>query len=111
MAEDKAAKTTAATQGNDHDKVAMLSIGKDGTPDQHDPEIIGNKEFALDATKRQFRENAVSAVDTELRSVGAPAGEELKPDPATEELRKAQDKAGDAAETAAEKVVNALHKG
>lgn len=114
--ETQAEKATAATQGSDHDKVAMLSIGKDGVPDQHEPEIIGDKEFALDATKRQFAENAASAVDVEKRAeldlISGAGGEQLKKqDPAIEELQKAQEKAVKSAESAAEKVVDSLHKG
>lgn len=108
---EKAAASTSATQGNDHDRVAMLSVSRDGSPDQHDPEIIGDKEFAAEATKRQFAENAVSAVDAEKRDVAAGGGEEVSQDPSIEDLQKAQEKAAKSAEKAAEAVVDSLHKG
>jgi hypothetical protein len=47
----------------DHDRVQMLSLKADGTPDQHNPEIIGDKDVALEAAKEQFKQQAVSAAD------------------------------------------------
>lgn len=116
MAEIASKNTTAATAGNtavpahgDHDRVAMLSLNADGTPDQHDPEIIGDKEFALEATKRQFAEQAVSAVDR--REHAATAGtepEQGKQDPAIAQMQKAHQTAETQAEKAAETTVGAL---
>lgn len=109
--------------GGDHDRVAMLSVKADGTLDQHNPELIGDAEFAEAATKRQFSEQAVSAVDVAERGaaagpvtiVGKPDGEEdeLVPlrtddDPSVEALRAKHDKASDAGEKAAESVVKSL---
>lgn len=95
-----------------HDRVAMLSLKADGTPDQHNPELIGDKDFAVEATKRQFAEQAVSAQDVAERGVSAGSGEELKrQDPEIEALTKKLDKTEAAAEKRAEAVVDQLHKG
>jgi hypothetical protein len=64
----KAAAGNTAVPSNpvhgDHDRVAMLSLKADGTPDQTaGVEIIGNKEFALAATREQFAQQAVSAAE------------------------------------------------
>ena len=32
---------TERRKPQDHDRVVMLSVRADGTPDQHDPELIG----------------------------------------------------------------------
>jgi len=97
-----------------HDRVAMLSLRADGTPDQTSPEIIGDKEAALEAAKVQFAQQAVSAVDEvkrpELDLGGAVAGE-VAEDPSIAELKKAHDSAAKAAESKAESVVGSLHQG
>lgn len=93
------------------DRVAMLSLNKDGTPDQTNPEIIGDKEFAVEAAKRQFAEQAVSAVDDAERSGSTAGGETVEQDPAIAELKAKHDKAAAAAEKRAESVVNSLHEG
>jgi hypothetical protein len=110
----------------DHDRVVMLSLKHDGTPDQAAPEIIGDKDVALAAAREQFRQQAVSAADVDKRGVSAssPAlvGKEdgsveevdagsLPQDPSVAELEKAHDQAAKAAESAADKAVGALHKG
>jgi hypothetical protein len=102
---------TAVPQHGDHDRVAMLSLRADGTPDQHNPEMVGDKEFALAATKEQFKQQAVSAVDQQKRPeiFGTPgAGEQLEQDPAIAELKDAHESAEKAAEKAAESTVSAL---
>lgn len=119
-------KTTAGANGDaasspvspavDHDRVAMLSVGKDGTPDQHDPELIGDKDAALAATREQLQQQAVSAVDSAKRAeildpTGTGSAETLKQDPAIAALGKAQGEAAEAAEKSAEKVVGDLHQG
>lgn len=96
----------------DHDRVQMLSLRADGTPDQHNPEIIGDKETAVAAAKEQFRQQAVSAADV----ASAPAGggstvEDAPQDPTIEARVKEHEKVAASAEKAAEKVVNDLHKG
>ncbi|MEW2442793.1 hypothetical protein [Micromonospora marina] len=103
---------TAVPQHGDHDRVAMLSLRADGIPDQHNPELIGEKEFALEATKRQFREQAVSAADVVERGAVADTGAEtVGQDPQIEHLTQVHEKAEAAAEKAAEKAVDALYTG
>ena len=91
----------------DHDRVMMLTLEADGTPRQVAPEMIGPKDAVLEATKEQFRQQAVSAKDVELR--GASDTEDSERD--DEKLSKAHDAAAKAAEKAAEKTVESLHKG
>jgi hypothetical protein len=111
MATEKAAAgNTAVPHEGDHDRVAMLSLHVDGTPDQHNPEIIGDKDFALAAAKEQFAQQAVSAVDVQERGATVAPAEEVKQDPSIEDLTKKHDKAASAAESAAEKAVNSLYK-
>jgi hypothetical protein len=106
-----------AAKGGDHDRVAMLSLNVDGSPDQHDPEIIGDKEWAEKATAEQFRQQAVSAADVEVRgklaAEGKLGGAEVSKteDPSVERLKKAHEDAAKGADSAAKKVVGALHKG
>lgn len=113
MAEDKAANTAVPSEG-DHDRVAMLSVNKDGSADQHAPEIIGDKEFAQAATRRQFAEQAVSAADSaRLASEATAAGatEQVGQDPTIEARQKEHEKLTKDAEKRADKVVNDLHQG
>lgn len=96
------------------DRVAMLSVNKDGSLDQTNPEIIGNEEFALRATKEQFKQQAVSAAD-DARAVkeareAAAAGETVSQDPTIEARQKEHQKIADAAEKQAESTVKALRK-
>lgn len=109
MAEEKAANT-AVKQG-DHDRVAMLSLKPDGSPDQHDPEIIGDREFAKAATRRQFAEQAVAAADAAAREASSSDAETVGQDPTIEAAQKEHEKVSAAAEKAADKVVDALHEG
>lgn len=97
----------------DHDRVVMLSLKADGTPDQHNPEIIGDKDAAAEAAKRQFAEQAVAAVDAEKRVELGLAGDEdgSTADAKIDKLKAEHDKAAAAAEKRAESVVNSLHKG
>lgn len=105
----KAAGNTAVPSHGDHDRVAMLSLKADGTPDQHRPEIIGDKEFALEAAKRQFTEQAVSAVDQQERGITADKGAEtVGQDPEIEKLQAKHEAAEKAAVAAAESTVSAL---
>lgn len=110
MAQEKQAANTAVPKDGDHDRVAMLSLKADGTPDQFNPEIVGDQEFALEATKRQFAEQAVSAVDAANRAAAA-GGEEVSQDPAIAEAQKEHEKVAKAAESRAESVVKSLHEG
>lgn len=115
MAEDKTTTeetaNTAVPHQGDHDRVQMLSLRADGTPDQHNPEIIGDKDVALAAAKEQFRQQAVSAADVANAAPGGTTVEDAPQDPTIEAAVKEHDKVAKAAEKAAEKVVNSLHQG
>jgi hypothetical protein len=100
-------KANTAVEHGDHDRVAMLSLHPDGSPAQYKPEIVGDKDFALAAAKRQFAEQAVSAVDSRERQ---PVPVEVVDDPSVAELRKVHESAQADGEAAAEKTVNALFK-
>lgn len=103
-----------AAKGGDHDRVAMLSLKADGSPDQTSPEFIGDKDAAIAATTEQFRQQAVSAADVEARGVtaGGPDVEASdREDPTVEDIKKAHDAAASGAESSAKKVVESLHKG
>ena len=95
----------------DHDRVQMLSLKADGTPDQHNPEIIGDKDVAIAAAQEQFKQQAVSAADV----ANAPAGggttvEDAKQDPKIAAAQKEHEKVAGAAEKRATAVVEKLHK-
>lgn len=96
-----------------HDRVVSLSLRSDGTPDQNNPEIIGDKDAAVEATKKQFREFAVSAADAEKRrEVGLTSDDEGDTsDAVIDKLKAEHDKVAEAAEKRAESVVSSLHKG
>lgn len=96
-----------------HDRVVGLSLNADGTPDQNNPEIIGDKEAAIEATKKQFAEFAVSAADHELRVKAGLAGAEegSTADGPIDALKAEHDKIAEAAEKQAEALVNQLHQG
>jgi hypothetical protein len=94
------------------DRVAMLSIAKDGTPDQHDPHFL-DEDFAREATRKQFTERAVSVIDETKRpelglTLGGGSAEETKLDPPIEELRKAHEAAAKDAEGAADALAKSL---
>ena len=97
----------------DHDRVTMLSLKADGSPDQHNPEIIGDKATALAAAKVQFSQQAVAAVDAEKRAELGLSGttEGDTSDAAIDALKAEHDKAAESAEKRAESVINSLHKG
>ena len=114
MADSKSSTTEkAVVKTGDHDRVVALSVKADGTLDQNDPEIIGDKDAAIEATKRQFAQIAVSAVDAEKRAeLGlARSTEGDTSDAAIDALRKEHDKAAAAAEKQAESLINSLHGG
>ena len=115
MAESKAAAAVnKVDEAGAHDRVAMLSLRADGTPDQTAPEIIGDKDAAIEAAKVQFAQQAVSAVDEEKRpalDLGGTVNGEVADDPSIAELKKAHDSAAKAAESKAESVVGSLHQG
>ncbi len=94
---------------NDHDRVVMVSISKDGTLDQLDPEFIGG-EFSIAASKRQAEERAASIVDQNMRGVTSDVAATVapgEPDPEIQKIKDAQEKAATAASSAAEKLVKA----
>ncbi len=101
---------TAVKHEGDHDRVQMLSLKADGTPDQHNPEIIGDPEVAKAAAREQFTQQAVSAIDIQS-SAGGTTVEDAPQDPSIGEAQAAHAKAAKAAETAADKTVDALTKG
>jgi hypothetical protein len=115
MAETQPTKTVnPAVKGGDHDRVAMLSLKADGSPDQTAPEFIGDKDAAIAATTEQFRQQAVSAADIEARGVtaGGVGGDVSdREDPTVEDIKKAHDAAASGAESSAKKVVESLHQG
>ena len=112
MATEKSAPVAnKAADGGDHDRVTMLSLRADGTPDQLNPEIIGDKDAAIAATTEQFRQQAVSAADVELRGTSSDDEASKTEDPTVEELKKAHEKAASGAESSAKAVVEKLHQG
>ncbi len=120
---------TAVPTHGDHDRVAMLSLKADGTPDQHEPEMIADPEGTLAATRRQYVEQAVSAADVQLRrtepgaanvTIIGKAGDEpdevvpattdaAGEDPTVAATRQAHEAAAKAAGSAAEATLRALH--
>lgn len=115
------AENTPVAKHGDHDRVQMLSLKADGTPDQVDPEIIGDKGAATAAAKEQFKQQAVSAADVaanpgRVTLVGQKDGSVKEvplttgQDPSIEKAQKQHESVAKAAESAAEKAVNALHK-
>lgn len=114
MADQKAASAVnKVDEAGAHDRVAMLSLKADGTPDQTAPEIIGDKDAAVEAAKVQFAQQAVSAVDEKQRvdERAKTAAAEQAEDPSIAEKKKAHDAAAKAAESKAESVVSSLHQG
>lgn len=95
----------------DHDRVQMLSLQADGTPDQHNPEVIGDRDVAVAAAKEQFRQQAVSAADVANQPGGGTTVEDAPQDPSIEAAQKEHEKVASAAEKAAEKAVKSLHEG
>lgn len=110
-AQDSTPAANKAAKGGDHDRVTMLSLRADGTPDQINPEIIGDKDAAIAATTEQFKQQAVSAADREIRGVSSDEGASTTEDPTVEELKKAHEAAAKGADSAAKAVVESLHKG
>ena len=113
-----AEKAANVVPAGDHDRVAMLSLNADGTPNQTPGvEFIGDPEQTLAATKEQFVQQAVSAADTIARgNDGAVAstddsGPSAGPDPQEEALKSAHESAAKAAEAAAEAAVATLAPG
>lgn len=95
-----------------HDRVTSLSLRSDGSVDQNNPELIGDKEGALAATRNQFAEFAVSAVDQDARREAGLVRDDDggTADAAIDKVKAAHEKVAKAAESAADKVVNSLFK-
>lgn len=91
-AKDTPKEANEVPHDGDHDRVQMLSLRANGTPDQHNPEIIGDQETAVKAAQEQFKQQAVSAADSDGSS------------------HEERDKAAKAAEKRAESVVKSLRK-
>ena len=107
-----------------HDRVQMLSLHADGTPNQLNPEIIGDKDAALKGARTQFAEQAVSAADV---ATGEPSNVTLigqadgtsKAVPATRdavgggavELASVREEAQAAGVAAADAAIDRLHRG
>ncbi len=89
------------------DRVTMLSLRADGTPDQTNPVVIGDK----DAAKRQFAEKAVSDLDDARRRAESGTAEMVGQDPVIAARQAAHEEAKATAEKAAEKVITELHEG
>lgn len=110
MAEQKPVNATPVAK-NATDRVAMLSLTKEGVPDQVNPEIIGDKDFARAATRRQFSEQAVSASDDAANVAAArdaATGDEVGQDPTIEARQKEHARVSSAAEKKADAVVDSL---
>ncbi|MEU9789106.1 hypothetical protein AB0E27_00530 [Streptomyces sparsogenes] len=105
--------TAAAAQQGDHDRIVMASRRADGTPDQINPEFIGDKDVAIAAAQEQLAQQAASAVDTAARGVSStPEGTgSSEPDAEVKALKDAQDKAVEAAKDKAAREVEDLHRG
>lgn len=107
---------TAVPHQGDHDRVQMLTLNADGTPRDHNPEIIGDPEVAKAMAREQFAQQAVSAADVRATSVPMMVvGDELRPaseapqDPAIAERQAEHEKVAEAARKAADAMVDALH--
>jgi hypothetical protein len=108
------AGNTAVVGHGDHDRVQMLSLNADGTPDQTEHvEMIGDPDASKEATREQFRQQAVASVDVvKRRELGLAGTDDVvpggSPDKAIDALRKEHEKAEKAAEKVADKVVDKL---
>lgn len=116
--EDVAASVPPLGQGVG-DRVAMLSLRSDGTPDQVNPTLIGAgalEGIILEALAnsfgwraRQFTEQAVSAVDELARRESAqPVQEPIEQDPSIAELKSKHDAAAAAAQQRAVEITAEL---
>lgn len=117
MADKGNAPAAAAAKGDDdggqaadRDRVVMASRAPDGTPVQHNPELIGPRDDAEEGARRQLAEQAVSITDQRQVEADrrAAAGDDQQ-DPGIDERRKAHDEAAKAAEGKASAEVRRLH--
>lgn len=108
--DEKAPQTESKSNtGGDIDRVQMASRLPDGSPHQTPGfEFIGDETIVENAAKQQLREQAVSAVDSKLRTAAAaPAEDNEKRDKDTQELIDAHEKAAKQAESRASSDVKA----
>jgi len=103
-------KANKVPHQGDHDRVASLSLNADGTADQHNPEIIIGKDEAVEFAKKQFAEQAVSAVDVAERGASTGTEDEGEQDASIAALKEKHDAAAKSAESAAESAVSSLVK-
>jgi hypothetical protein len=95
--------------GGDHDRVAMLSLNVDGSPAQHNPELIGDRDATLAATTKQFEQQAVSAADSQRQADAVKAAAVDAPqDPSIAEAKAEHDAVAATAAEAAKAVVEDL---
>ncbi|MEJ7763878.1 MAG: hypothetical protein WKF86_00115 [Acidimicrobiales bacterium] len=107
----KAAGTDTPAPAGPHDEVVALSIRNDGSLDQHAPEIIGDEAGAIEVTKVQFAQMAVTEADLRAqRDERARAEADAKQDPVIEQRIKEHEAAVKAAEATAERVVKSLSR-
>jgi hypothetical protein len=103
-------KSTPAVPVLGGDRVASLSIRSDGTPDQTNPTFIGDPETTERATREQFRQMAVSAVDERERSTRPDDAPEDVQDPTVAALKAKHDAAARDGEAAADNALKAFRK-
>lgn len=122
MADKKNETQGRVTKDADHDRIVMASRAPDGTPAQHDPEFIGDKDVAIKGAEVQLAQQKASAADQALRGVvdtsgvlarDAKPGEvgSTAPDPQVQEIVDAHEKAQKDAEKQAKSEVDSLHAG
>jgi hypothetical protein len=107
---------TAVPSHGDVDRVEMLSLRADGTPDQTPGVVmIGDEETVREQAREQFKQQAVSAADQQLRAeqaargvTGDDAPAQDVQDPAIQELTDAHEAAAGAAVKAADAAVDQL---
>lgn len=115
---DKANETPVVDLPKDTSGVQMLSLRRDGTADEHNPEFIGDLEATREATREQFSQQAVSLADqTRAQSVPMMTVDDkgtMKPaseapqDPSIKAAQEEHQKVADAARKAADAAVDAL---
>lgn len=112
MAQTKGEDGNTAMPNGPRDRVAMLSLNSDGTIRDTNPEIIGDREAVTEAAREQFAQQAVSAIDRDVRVANGLAGvdvETVTQDPAIVAVKAAHDEADASARSAAEATVDALY--
>lgn len=109
---------TAVPAHGDRDRIQLPSLRADGSLDQHNPEFIDASDFTKDAVREQYRQQAVSAADVQIRGASSvpmmivdgkevPASEAPQ-DPSIQKMQDEHQKVADAAAKAADVTVDAL---